>query len=965
MNVWMSRTRAFLSRRTPLAAVVVFCIVAFMLILAFGSPPHGLGLDPSWTEVLAWGFLHHAQWGRDLLFTYGPLGFLQPYASYVQGIFPYYVAGEIALPAAFALTVGLMLRRSTLGVFALFVLVYVCWSSRLGGDVSWAFTLLFGTAFLADEASRRSASVFYVAATALAAIFGAVALTKFSLFPLWVLCLATTVIACLIEGERRRAAFCLFIFPAMLAAAWMAAGQQLQILPLFLARSLEVATGYGHAMGNPAPFVVEVGALGLLGAYLLACVYAAWNKRTDKPALATLCLSAAALALVWLAFLTRGDHWPWFFTAIAFLPFPLLIDARLADQLLLRRVLFLIVLAGIAAAAVIVSPRTISLELVARVRNSIHNLANLAELGAIRDAEWKQLEKDAVLPKIRERVGKERIDVLTWEQGMLLINGLNYAPRPVFQSYSAYTPKLARLNESYFLGNDAPAYVMLKLDAADDRVPMSEDALALIALLRHYRPVLFEKRFLLLQHDKSVAAGELLSAQGAEARTTLGAEVQVPKSASPTLAFIDAELNAFGKIYTLFFREPALQVTLTLANGDKPRFRLVRRTAAVGFVMSPLVKSAGDWVKLYFGKSLPDVTSFRVDAESPWYRWVFQQELGVRLQNTDVLRADGAVVPPELGSTLLYPGFNLAPSAPEDIRVVTEAEQDAVYIHAPGALSFQPQPGRYTVSAVYGIQAIAINDPGCIKLGADGIGVSLVLRRGGKETLLMHGELNPFRVPRDRGPQRFGVDSIDIVAGDILDYRVDPGHRGSNVSCDWSFVRDFVFTRRGDLAQGVNEATFAGFNIQPGSKSLRIVLEDEKEAVFLHAPAALTFRPPPGRYRISAAFGVQSIAWQDPGCASANADGVGVSLVLHHGDTESTLWHGEVDPFHVAKDKAGGRLNVGPLDIAAGDVVDYRVDPGHNGSSISCDWSYLRELQFALATPATAPAKRKPAGAKP
>jgi len=229
----------------------------------------------------------------------------------------------------------------------------------------------------------------------------------------------------------------------------------------------------------------------------------------------------------------------------------------------------------------------------------------------------------------------------------------------------------------------------------------------------------------------------------------------------------------------------------------------------------------------------------------------------------------------------------------------------------------------------------------------------------------MHGELDPFHVPRDRGPQRFGMDGIDIIEGDTLDYRVDPGHRGTNVSCDWTFVRDFIFTRRGDLAQGVIEASFQGFNVQPVAKALRVILVDDKEAVFLHAPATLAFKPPPGRYTIAANFGVQSSAWQDPGCAKANADGIGVSLVLRHGDTESTLWHGEVDPFHVAKDKEGGRLNLGAIEIAAEDVVDYRVDPGHGGANTNCDWSYLRELKFTKAAAAKAPAKRNSGGAKP
>jgi hypothetical protein len=945
---------------------VVFCVAAFLLIFALGAPPSALGLDPAWTEVMGWGFLHHAQWGRDLIFTYGPLGFLAPYASYVQGIFPWFAAGQIALPAGFALTIGLVFWRGTLGAFLLFAATYICCCWGLSGDISWALTLLFGTACLVEGSSQSARAAFYVKAAMLAPIFAAIALAKFSLFPLWALCVASIAGAHLIERRRWRALATVVIFLLALVLVWVACGQHLGNLPLFLLRGFQVAAGYGHAMGNRAPLLYEFLGPILAGVVLLACIYAAWRHRSDPVAVILLGLVAAAALLFWLGTYTRGDHWKWFFPSIALLPFVLSVHEKLQRDGVLRRTSVAITVAATLVVFRIVSPATVCTEFVFRIQNSVNNLTHLGDLHERRESEWRSVAERSDLPQIRAHIGSARVDMVTWEQGMLIVNGFNYAPRPLFQSYSAYTPTLARLNEAYFLDARAPEFVVLKLDFIDDRVPMGEDGLALIALMKLYRPVVSERGFLLLQRDASASAAPTVADAGMTTiPATLGVDIPFVKQKSPVVGFFRIDLSTFGKIYTLLFREPSLMLVVKTTKGET-RHRLVRPTAAAGFIVSPPIESNIDWVKLYFSKPLPDIISLRVEPELAWDRPVFDSDFSVAFQPADTLHVDPAAVPAELGGLLLYPGFNLMPSAPAELRTIDEDGQQSVFLHAPATIEFQPPPGRYTITAVYGVQAIAINDPGCAKLGADGIGVSLVLRRGGKETLLMHGELNPFRLPRDRGPQRFGLDGIDVVAGDTLDYRVDPGHRGSNVSCDWTFVRDFVFTRRGDVAQGVIETTFPGFNVQPVAKSLRVILEDDKEAVFLHAPAALAFKPPPGRYTIAAAFGVQTIAWQDPGCAKANADGIGVSLVLHHGDTEATLWHGEVDPFHVAKDKAGGRLSLGPIDIAAEDVIDYRVDPGHQGANTSCDWSYLRELKFTKAgAAAKAPAKRNAAGARP
>jgi hypothetical protein len=782
----------------PAALLVPLSCAVFLLVVAFGSPPQALGLDASWTEVLAWGFLHHAQWGRDLVFTYGPLGFLHPYASYVTGIFPWFVAGQIALAMAFALTFVLVVRRSSVPQFVVFLLVLLCCCSRLSGDVSWALTPFFASACLIDCLRRRSTRTFVILALLLAPIFAIIALIKFSLFPLWAVCVATLTAASLFERGIRFALLILATFVAALFLIWFACGQQLQSLPAFLSAGLEVASGYRHAMGVRAPFWADLVGFLMLCAFVALCVFAAVRARSDRSAAASALMPAAAAVLFWLAFFTRADdfHWPGFFTALAFLPIVLLRDSSIVFGRPFGVALAFVALLSAIIAGINATPSSIARYITIKPGENLHDLTHLSDLLDQRESEWASIAASVALPRIRERIGDARVDMLTWEQGVILLNGFNYAPRPVFQSYSAYTPRLARLNEGYFIGTDAPRFVVFRLDYSDNKVPMSEDGLALIALLRRYRPTLVEKGFLLLQREDA-PVGAAIEPGTVAGNAALNSDTAIALTTTPTIAFINVELNAFGRIYTTLFREPDLDIVLTTEDNQRLRYRFTRPSAAAGFLLNPLVRSTQDWMRVYFSRSLPRVRSISIDTESSWERYLFQPDFAVALKPIEVLHADPSQNVSALAD-MLYPGFNVAPLSPASVRVIDEDGKESVYLHAPAALTFMPEPGNYSIRALFGIEGAALSDPTCIKADPNGIGISLVLIHAGTPSVRRHIDIDPFHAQQHRGPQKVSLASIDVVAGDSVEYRVDAGPGGNNVSCDWSYVRDFVFERRGD-----------------------------------------------------------------------------------------------------------------------------------------------------------------------
>lgn len=783
------------SRRSGvgLSISLILAALLFLWTLRFGLPPATSGLDPSWKEVLAWSYLHHAQWGRDLVFTYGPTGFLYPFANYVDGVFWPFVAGQIVLAASFAFISAAMFRRNSM--VSLFLLAFGVSNGWVPGEVSWPLTLLFGTTVLVDSARRQTRQWFALTLTGLALVFAAIAWSKFSLLPVWLLCIACAACVIALDHSISRGVMALCVFAGAALLLWTACFQELGALGDFLANASEIAGGYSHAMGMSAAEDKELVGAACVVAFATLCFLLAWSSRHDRSTLLLPLLYSATALWAWRAHFTRGDHAPYFFALMSLLPFGLLCSNRLDRNKAARAGLIAICLASTAANLYLSSAAplwTRAVQLITLARDNLHHLTHLRELHAQRTTEWATAQQQAALPEISRRLGNASVDMVGVEQGVILLNQWHYAPRPIFQSYSAYTPRLAKLNEAYFLGSQAPEFVVLQLAAVDGRLPMSEDALALIALLRRYQPVVMEKGFLLLKRDESANA---LPTKVPEtwSPAQLKQELSVPDTASKaTVAFVKVDLTLMGKLYSLLLREPTLNIALQTNAGPRT-YRFVRPTGVSGFVLSPMIESVPDWAKVHLGLPVPSVRSFHVEAQVPWQNVLFDQSIHVAFEPLKIHRLESSASSTFLDGILI--GFSDAPAAIHGISdLVTENGYSAVFLHAPGQIEFRPLPGRYRISARYGIRDTALTDRNCIAANPDGVGISVVLQHANSgETMLLHRELDPFHVSADQGVHEFVTDEISVMAADTVVYRVDPGHGGNNTACDWSYVRDLKF----------------------------------------------------------------------------------------------------------------------------------------------------------------------------
>ena len=225
--------------------------------------------------------------------------------------------------------------------------------------------------------------------------------------------------------------------------------------------------------------------------------------------------------------------------------------------------------------------------------------------------------------KARFPILKGTVDIYSYNQSYLIASGNTWNPRPIFQSYSVYTPALAKINNEHLLGKNAPDNVIFRVEPIDGRLPAIEDGASWPTLLTAYVPTAKSEGFLYLERkeDNSQPSDEILLHTGTY---SLDESVPVPQESTPVFLELSIKPSLLGRLSNTFFKPSQLQINLELKNGRKVSYRLVSGMASSGFVISPLVETTDEFSLLYGGLGYLDgklVKSFSVSPVDQKRQW--------------------------------------------------------------------------------------------------------------------------------------------------------------------------------------------------------------------------------------------------------------------------------------------------------------------------------------------------------
>lgn len=578
-------------------AALVFFLVLLFLTTPVAAPDNTV--DGSLGTVLSHAHEKAWQYGRDVVFTYGPLGFL---------MFFYYTPHL----AGFRSLVDLVLCLGVAaGLVRLAWRMPMAWRFLLLGYFAWVAPNVHGRGdfvintglccwglLCALESGRRLVAA-AVAMTVLVA-FAAAAKVSFLFFAPMLLLLISLDLW--IRRERRIALGIPGGFAVLFLLAWIGSGQRLANLPQFARNSLAVINAYNQALGYEGLWPVLIAGLvaagGLAATLILRAGMAFAPDEPNRAARRVLLLSWTSLLglVVWKHGFVRQDH-AFYFLAFA----PVLALAAEAVPASSRRAVIiarsctvLVCIGGITGLGWAQFPEfpTSLIEPWKSLWKSTRTLLFPAPFHRAQQdgvsANWHQ----AQLPRLQRIIGDATVDVFGQSQAYALHNGFNYRPRPVFQSYVACSRALIELNERFYLSPDRPEFVLLALEPMDSKVAALEDSRVLRELLFHYRHVTNEGPYLLCQ----AARPEPLQLERVLAgRVRPGQRITLPHTDDPLWLEVSMRPSLTGYVRRWLLRPPVVRLALWGSDGTlMARRRAPASMLESGFLLSPFILNHSD-----------------------------------------------------------------------------------------------------------------------------------------------------------------------------------------------------------------------------------------------------------------------------------------------------------------------------------------------------------------------------------
>ncbi len=581
-------------------------LVGFTTLFGIYRPLGPPGIDPGWQWAANQAADAGLVFGRDIVFTYGPLAYLMVPLDVSSNLL---VANIFLLVVQTLFTVALVVlfvRDRRVSAVAAFAILFVI-ARNQGLGIEGFLPLVVGLLALLGVFGDRRLPI------AVAAVLAAVLLmVKMSLgiASLAILAVAS-IVARFLFDRPYRLGLGLLSFPVTLIVLATILFDRPGTFFHWVQLSLQVVSGYSiansitNADTGPALQVV-IGAI-IVGAWLGFMVL----LRRDRRLFAFhLVFALVVLIQFRLAFVRHDIH------QYQFIPFMLALIAMSSlfahrrRQIAAHVTFFAVILIGGALANLVdpVERGLVPANLISGGSGArsfsrlLHLRETRAELAAESVANLEPLRFGDDLLVLLEG-SHNGVGTLPWEIQYCPANGLEWNPTPTLQLYSAYTSDLDLWSAEHYAGDDAPQFIINSFAAVGMRRQLFDAPATWRTVFLNYKlrsvgwkpepALLLERRQDPLQWNfEEISQGTI--APG-------GASIPVPTTNHLLFADIDLRLNGFGRIRKSVFRVPAVILVMAHESGHVSVCRLIPGTTGNSLLINRFPRDFRGYRRLWQG----------------------------------------------------------------------------------------------------------------------------------------------------------------------------------------------------------------------------------------------------------------------------------------------------------------------------------------------------------------------------
>ncbi|KTC93486.1 hypothetical protein [Legionella cincinnatiensis] len=597
-------------------------ITVICVFVPFSPKMPGEGLDPSWMMGLNQAVAQGLAFGRNMIFTYGPFSFL--YTNLYHPLTVHFmILCSIYLSIMYGGILFSLTRNKPWYLIIIFLITFLLSTTLSKDTLFYSYPLLVAVyCFNSVNSAERIGIDYKISPFILALLFfpfGLLFLIKSSFLILWLPIVAFIFILFATDKKWLQAVTITVTVIFSIIFFWLVSKQSSLDLYFYFKSGIAIISGYTEAMSISGNiwniFYYLFAAFILLGAIF-------YEKGI---------FSSKLKFLIFLSF--------FFYLFVAFKGGFVRHDGHAlisASTILIATQLFSLIVSSRQAAlaslvsflaCLYISSDYNKPQYIINNMKSVYFLAwNGLKNNFLNDAQLEN-EYNKTLDRMRDKVKfpnfEGTTDIYSYNQSYLLASRNNWNPRPILQSYSAYTPLLMQINKMHLLNKKSPDNIIFKLETIDDRMPSFEDAPSWPVFLSNYQPSILKNDFLYL-HRKSLLSETPRMENIKKDEYSLGERIYIPKETSPIFAEIHIKQKLFGKLMNILYKPKPLQITLYLNNGAIKTYRIISEMAKSEFLISPLVENTVEFSLLYGGTdylSNKKVESFSIISMGGKQQW--------------------------------------------------------------------------------------------------------------------------------------------------------------------------------------------------------------------------------------------------------------------------------------------------------------------------------------------------------
>jgi hypothetical protein len=567
--------------------------IAYVMPLSIWIP--AIGLDPSWLMALGWAVQHHIQFGKDFIWTYGPLGFLASplfYQAHILWFLSFIFIWIISL--LFILIILVLYSDSKIAIIIVSLLLML-FLAFISFTISPPTILILLSLIILVYNYKYENKINIVWLMIYGLLLSIASLIKVShIFSATIL----LIFPLILEENQRRIKW-LIPFTTYIVSFlffWIITGQNLSNIANFIYYSFYLMEGYSSAMvlhGEHFQTIIAI----LILLIILAITLLAIIKK-NKEFAKYLIISFPIVFEYFKEGFVRHDpvkfgHADYFFTFIGL--YFIISYLNIKNEFKFKKTLIIILFILLPLIGMYYNTFKSLMPSYSRFdsfKQALYLLKSSENRNNFQKSIKQQMRNSLNIPKIFiKKIGNSSVNIIPWDLNIAYAYNLKLLPSPVIQAYSVYTPQLDEVNASQINRGKSAKFIIYKLETIDGRYPLYDEPSTLRSILFNYKLYKCINALCLLQkNNKNKSKMKIVKLKSINAK--LGQPVNVPKFYNGyEFAKVTINYSLFGKFMNIIYKDSPIYIKFMTNSFISPKYRFIQNVGIDGIFISEYVQN--------------------------------------------------------------------------------------------------------------------------------------------------------------------------------------------------------------------------------------------------------------------------------------------------------------------------------------------------------------------------------------